>query len=1049
MKTWMFGVMAGVLAVGGVAVWMVTSGQEADSMQEAATPLPAGPAPELPGFDHPVGMAPATQPVPLTPISGSPDQPSPGDVAAAADAAQPDGEDVTLTGRVVDGNRRPVEGASVLYVADPMRLQMQARDDREPLTKLPATKTDRNGRFELAARVPFEDDTRDRFPFGIESQQLVVRDDSFATLVQSLGSVIGPSYDVGELVLEPGAWISGRAVDSDGRPVAGAQARASNDVDRRGGPGGGGVLSFFGRNLAESLEAATTSSDGRFVVRGLHPGKASLTVGKSGLRAAAREELELKEQVGLDLGDVTLEKGVSIAGVVLDEQGAPLVGADVSVSSMSRLVLNRIEDLPRQQLRQELGQRARTDESGHFELGGLAGGTYTVHANAEGYDSLSKADVPAGTHDLRLEPRKLGGLLVRLTSADGGAPVSGAEISASPKQTDRFSFGPRVRSEAEVLAGAEALAAAGKTGDPAGAYFVPHAGLEGTELVVSAEGFATTSLDAPGAPSGGVEEYPAQIAPESVVAGMVSDSDGHPVLHARLTLRSTGEDDGTFDIRGGPDRREARRSIRIGDDQGPSATRHSAVSGVDGRFEFHGVAAGDWELSARAKGYVRGDPQSLTLEAGNSQRDLRVVLEPAGSIAGVVTDPDGSVVPGIAVSLEPLSAATAPSEAADASGRQTLRLGDLAGGGGSGRRRARTDVHGGYLISDLAPGEYTVRLDEGPRGGMFGGAGFVLALDGDQPQQAPGTYAKVEAGRETRVDFQRPERARLTGRVLAGGMPAPGIQVHLRPPGGMPFMGGGRTESTDSHGNYAFDDVTAGDYEVSAIVPGAAIEEKLPLELEAGQVRSADLVFGGSTVSGRVLEQGTDKPAAGVNIAVVPVVETENSAPRLEFAMVMVDSGGGSSGSTISIGGGPANLVRTDGQGRFEVRYLKPGQYRIEASGEGYVRIAPEQVEVKDGENRDDVVLRVQRGAVLTGVVLDSATGQRLDKVPVRLESESNTAMAVTNDGVYRFEGLEPGDYTVSVMGSGFMSEPLATEKITLESGQQATLDLKTKPSEG
>jgi hypothetical protein len=285
------------------------------------------------------------------------------------------------------------------------------------------------------------------------------------------------------------------------------------------------------------------------------------------------------------------------------------------------------------------------------------------------------------------------------------------------------------------------------------------------------------------------------------------------------------------------------------------------------------------------------------------------------------------------------------------------------------------------------------------------------------------------------------------GKVLAGGVPASGIEVHLRPAGRPSFMGGGRTASTDSRGNYSFEDVTAGSYEVAAIVPGAALEKKEPIELEAGQARSADLVFGGSTISGRVVEQGTDKPAAGVNINVTPVVESSGTEPHMAFEMVMIDSSGGSSGSSVTIGGGPAKLVRTDDEGRFEVRYVEAGQYQIEASGEGFVRVAPEQVEVKDGENRDDVVLHVQRGAVLSGVVLDSATGQKLDKVPVRLESNGSMNMTVTADGVYRFEGLEPGDYTVSVMGSGFMSEPLASESITLETGEQATLDLKTKSS--
>ena len=1046
MKTWVIGGLAGVLVLGGLAAWMIGSGQDTDAPQAGPSARTGESTAELPSFEAPVSETRLAEPTPLMPAGGTPGETGRSGEAAADDQA-PEGEDVKFTGRVVDASRRPVDGATVLFVADPMRLQFQLREDTDALAKLPSAKTDRNGRFELPARVAFDDDAREGMRFDLESQHLVVRHESFATLTQPLANVSGPAHDVGELVLEPGAWLSGRAVDSDGRPVSGAQARASNSGERRDGPGS--FLPFFGRNLVETFEAVTTGSDGRFTVRGLHPGLASLSVLKIGLRAGARDDLELPERTGLDVGDVTLEKGVSIAGVVLNEKGAPLVGAEVSVSSMSRLVLNRLEDLPRNQLRQELGQRAKTDESGRFELGGLAGGNYTVHANAEGYDPLSKEDVPAGTHDLRLEPVPLGGLLLHLTSADGGTPIERAEVDATPTQTERFTFVMRARrSEPKVLTGAEALAAAGKTGDPKGAYFVPHAGLEGTDLVVAAKGFATTALEAPGAPSGGVVEYDAQLPAESVVAGQVIDTQGRPVARARLSLRTKDDDDGGFDFRGGPDRHEVRRSIRIGDEQRTSATRHSAVTGIDGRFEIAGVAAGEWELSARAKGFVRGEPQPLTLETGKSQRDVQLTLEPAGSVAGTVTEPDGSPVPGASISIEPATAKAAPEDSAtDEVGRQLARLESMASGG-SGLRHARTDVHGEYRVGDLAPGDYTARLEEGPQGGMFGGGAAVMfAFDGAPEPSAPGSFAKVTAGEETRVDFQRPERARVSGKVLAGGVPASGIEVHLRPAGRPSFMGGGRTASTDSRGNYSFEDVTAGEYEVSAFVPGAAIEKKQPVKLEAGQARSADLVFGGSTIAGRVVEQGTDKPAAGVNINVTPVVETPGTDLHFAMEMVMVDASGGSSGSSVTIGGGPEKLVRTDDEGRFEVRYLEPGQYSIEASGEGFVRVAPEQVEVKDGENRDDVVLRVQRGAVLTGVVRDSATGQKLDKVPVRLESAGNTNMTVTADGVYRFEGLEPGDYTVSVMGSGFMSEPLASEAIKLESGQQATLDLKTKSS--
>ena len=1048
MKTWVIGGLAGVLVLGGLAAWMIGSAEDTDAPQAGLGARSDGSPEELPSFAAPAGEPRLAEPTPLAPLAGTPGETARSAEAAAADEQAPEGEEVRFTGRVVDASRRPIDGATVLYVADPMRLQFQIREDKEALAKLPSAKTDRDGRFELPAHVAFDDDDgREGLRFDLESKHLVVRHESFATMSQSLANVSGPTHDVGELVLEPGAWLFGRAVDSDGRPVSGAQARAGNSGERRDGPGG--FLPFFGRNLIETFESVTTGSDGRFTVRGLHPGTASLSVIKTGLRAAVRDDLELPELSGLEVGDVTLEKGVSIAGVVLDEKGAPLVGAEISVSSMSRLVLNRIEDLPRGQLGQELGQRAKTDESGRFELGGLAGGNYTVHANAEGYDPLSKEDVPAGTHDLRLEPVPLGGLLLHLTSADGGAPVDGAEVEATPKQTERFTFGMRGRpSQQKVLAGAEALAAAGKTGDPKGAYFVPHAGIEGTELVVGAKGFATTALEAPAAPSGGVVEYDAQLPAESVVAGTVVDTRGQPVARARLSLRTKDDDDGNFDFSGGPGRREMRRSIRIGGEERTSATRRTAVTGIDGRYEIAGVAAGEWELSARAKGFVRGELQPLTLEAGKSQRDVQLTLEPAGSVAGTVTEPDGSPVPGASISIEPATAKAPEDTATDEVGQQLARLESFASGG-TGARHARTDIHGEYRVADLAPGDYTVRLEDGPQGGMLGGGGgaFMFAFDGAPDSSDPGSFAKVTAGQETRVDFQRPERARVSGKVLAGGVPASGIEVHLRLADRPAFMGGGRTASTDTRGNYNFEDVAAGEYEVSTIVPGAAIEKKQSLAVQAGEARSADLVFGGSTISGRVLEQGTDKPAAGVNINVTPVVESSGAETHVAFEMVMIDSSGGSSGSSVTIGGGPAKLVRTDGEGRFEVRYLEAGQYQVEASGEGYVRVAPEQVEVKDGENRDDLVLHVQRGAVLSGVVLDSATGQRLDKVPVRIESANNTNMTVTADGVYRFEGLEPGDYTVSVMGSGFMSEPLASEQISLETGEQATLDLKTKSS--
>jgi hypothetical protein len=148
---------------------------------------------------------------------------------------------------------------------------------------------------------------------------------------------------------------------------------------------------------------------------------------------------------------------------------------------------------------------------------------------------------------------------------------------------------------------------------------------------------------------------------------------------------------------------------------------------------------------------------------------------------------------------------------------------------------------------------------------------------------------------------------------------------------------------------------------------------------------------------------------------------------------------------SMTIGGGPASSVRTDSEGRFELLYVKPGTYRIEAGGEGYVRSSLDDVKVVDGENRDDLKLTVRRGAVVRGVVTDGKTGARLDSVPVRLTGPAAREMSVTEDGNFRFEGLDSGDYTVSVLGSGFGSSAIASESITLEVGEDRVLDLKTE----
>jgi len=335
---------------------------------------------------------------------------------------------------------------------------------------------------------------------------------------------------------------------------------------------------------------------------------------------------------------------------------------------------------------------------------------------------------------------------------------------------------------------------------------------------------------------------------------------------------------------------------------------------------------------------------------------------------------------------------------------------------------------------------------------------FAFAADRGSSQHAQSSWAKVVAGQDTRTDFVRPRRGSITGRVIAGGRPVADVAVRLanKPePGAFQFPGfGGEEARSDDRGAFRFDDVEAGEYELTAHVAGSALERTAPVKLDAGAAASADLVFGGSTLSGRVVDKASGAGVPGVTLTALPVKEVKDSESppvQMSITMVTVDDGGGPGGMSMELGGGPAQLVRSGEDGKFELLYVEPGQYSLAASGGGYIRNEIGPIEVSDGQNKDDLRIDVARGAIVRGSVISDQTGQKLDAVPVRIEGSDSRQMTVTENGTFRFEGLEPGKYTVTVLGSGFGADfgmggsALASEDIELELGQVRDLDLHTK----
>jgi len=1029
---------AAVLLLGGLA-FVLLSGED-ETAADAPSILSAGERADA--IPSPPDAAPIVGGAEETPRALEPAEVAAGEGHAAAPpeaaAATPSGDAarlaITVRGRLVDPSGRGVAGARVRYV--PPGTFLGSRVGTPP-DELQDTTSGPDGRFELSVRVDPPDDDGFGLP-GLRDARLAVTHDAYATHLEGLGGVGRSSgtHEVGPIELERGALVRGRVVDEAGRPLA--DARVSARVDREAMPSP--LAAMVAGGALEALDAVTTGADGRFVVRGLRPGPGRVTARLEGRRVGLVDDLTFDVDAPAETGDIVLEAGRSIAGTLVDETGAPIADALVSVSSFSRIMVTRLEDLPREQIGQEFTTTATTDEQGHFEIAGLSGGNYTVHARTPGLEPVDRQNVAAGTRDLVLVARRLGGLLVELRDARTGAPVDGATIEAEPRAPAGVR-GFRIArgdgddgGEAEVLTGAQARAAAGADGPPEGAYFLEGIGAAGTTLTILADGYARLVHEAPAVFGDDVEALVLDLVAESRVAGVVLTPDGEPIEGARVTL---GEP--AVSVEDGEVRVERRASFG-----GGGEVRHRTETDAAGRFVLAGVEAGRWELRARADDFVDAKPVRFELEQGRHREGLELVLDPAGAIAGTVFDARGRPAAGQRVRAELLD--TGEQEPADELGRLLAALGD----GGGGLATATADGQGRYRLDGLRPGPYEVALLAGEAGMRMGGGAMFLMASGDSGETL-GTPVRVvvEAGEVVPLDLTRPQSARIDGRVLAGGEPVPGAHVALQRDGTfVPLTVAEATAGED--GRYAFEEVDPGEYTVQCLLTGAAIEKTAEVAVDPGEQASADLVFGTGTIAGRVLDAGTGEGVADVTVEVAPVqdVEPSGGTPQSRFVVEtrMVGPGGGS-GMRMTLGGGAASSVRTDADGAYRVRYLDAGEYSVSAEGAGYLRGEIGPVAVEEGARAEADALRLERGGVVRGTVVAAETGSRLDEVPVRLVGDDGSfrTMTHTDAGDFLFEGLPAGGYTVEVLGSGFTDEPLASESLVLGEGETRSVTLRAE----
>jgi protocatechuate 3,4-dioxygenase beta subunit len=302
--------------------------------------------------------------------------------------------------------------------------------------------------------------------------------------------------------------------------------------------------------------------------------------GKGTQKAAAASPRTLATGSVAELARDDDPKGaLRLEGQVIDAADKPVANARVAIDSAP----------PREVV---------TEADGAFTFDGLLPRDYLVEATAAaGYAGPVRLRLVPDAEPVTLRLAPAGVVEVKVTAADGGAPVSGATVE----------FRGTLTYAAQT--GADGLA----TLTGVGPIWAP--------LVAHAPGYAPAAmmLGVSGDP-----KVPARVslalARGAGIAGKVVDANGAAVAGARVHATSVTEPFPVSDPR-----------------------RDGVTTGADGAFVLPAVAAGTWRLTAtHAAGVVESAP--LTVDGTHARDGVVLVLAPAGVVRGTVVDAKGAPV---------------------------------------------------------------------------------------------------------------------------------------------------------------------------------------------------------------------------------------------------------------------------------------------------------------------------------------------------------------------------------------------------------------------
>ncbi|PIE22114.1 MAG: hypothetical protein CSA62_14160 [Planctomycetota bacterium] len=775
----------------------------------------------------------------------------------------------------------------------------------------------------------------------------------YAILAAGPGMAPAEARDVD---LAPGQRVTRHLRGARGAKIVGTVRYAS------GAPARGAIAGFVYLDLSRILFTAgkgnlvETDAEGRFVLENVGPGQVAVTSMVDGMGLAEPQRLFISEG-GVFETELVLGEGYALEGRVVDEQERPLAGASVTVRSFERPM-----GLDLSVITQLRPIKVTSNADGKFVVQGLSASRLFVTAEKSGYlEARESFRHREGQKDeLVLKMGKGRFLSGRVVDQEGKA-ITRFRVRHRPENDGRRRrFGaprwarpqrhpnPYTKRAPWSQPGEEELRAAD------GRFRIGPLAATKWRVSVEAEGFLPSPAQSVEVK---LEEDPQELSFKldrgATVRGRVLSKAGQqPIADVQVTWRKDREP-----------RRLGFLPIKI--DAQPEDMDFMALSSAmsvrstltdsKGRFELTGLPRDtELRLTARHPEYAKGNVRKLKLDQNSATRELTIEMSQGGKILGFVRGLDGRPVASTTVMALSIGAGV--------------------------MRSGTTDQRGYYQIDALDPGNYMVIKTKADS--------FSSRLLQEIMGNLRFKSTSVKEGRESRVDIEdrSVDGVDLVGTVSEGGKPVPrAIITLLGQDKGGPFGVGVRSGTADEAGRFSIASVPPGKYlaRLTRFTRSRPVPASLSLQVPKGVSRHrVKLVFPSAEISGVVVGP---KGEVVKGVRVRAIADDDRPTP------------GGLLGAMSELGG--RERGRSNAEGRFHIRRLSPGRYRLRAEARGkaadhYGSAELGNISIAEGQQLDGVRMVLPEAAVLSGVVVDGR-GQAVVGAVVRVIRDKGERKAI------------------------------------------------------